>query len=81
MILNWDEDTIDLVKIAIASFMLNLESWTSVQEEVSILSKALGDLQQVDDNDDSRGIYPVQELLGEHEVRISKIPPVAKEGM
>lgn len=69
-VLDWDEDTADLVRIAIASFMLNLESWTSAQEEISILSKALNDLRQTEDEEE--GIYPVKELLGSHEARLSK---------
>jgi hypothetical protein len=84
LILDWDEDTVDLVIIAVGSYLCDAqETWNEMQEfnppspELSALyreaagrlSRALNDLAPAEDED---GIYPVRELLGSHEARLLK---------
>ena len=67
LVLDWDEDTVDMVRIAVASLMLSIA--IPAEEEISILRKILDDLAP---QDEEEGIYPVKELLGSHEARLPK---------
>jgi hypothetical protein len=69
LVLDWDEDTVDLVRIAVASLMLSIGTAVPAEVEISILRKILDDLAP---QDDEEGIYLVKELLGSHEARLPK---------
>lgn len=70
LVLDWDEDTVDMVRIAVASLMLSIGTAAiPAEEEISILRKILDDLAP---QDEEEGIYPVKELLGSHEARLPK---------
>jgi len=73
--LDWDEETVDLVMIAIAGEINDMKIIGSVylREGTGQLRKALHDLKQAKAGDeDEDGIYPVKELLGSHEARLVK---------
>jgi hypothetical protein len=80
--LDWDEDTVDLVMIAIGKSLAEAREVEPVlkhlgfsaqllaqhEELVTKLRKALSDLL----GQEEEGIFPVKELLGAHEVRLLK---------
>jgi hypothetical protein len=84
MNLDWDEDTVDLVMIAIGKSLaaarevepvlkhLGFSAQLLAQHEelVTKLRKALSDL--LGQEEEEEGIFPVKELLGAHEVRLLK---------
>lgn len=86
--LDWDEETVDLVMIAVDSYLSEVQETVSHmrrfnpsgqllargESSAAKLTRALNDLglEAYTEDDPADGIYPVKELLGSHEVRLLK---------